>query len=320
MQTVSSTPLYFGKNPAWGDFLKAKGQHDVIQMIDLWITQALELAMQHPDFDEAYQHLPTLDFFIANPKEELFLLANLIASHDRSGRRFPMILSHLLTVTHPAQHLAMAPLRYKSVLVELYKQNRRVYAVQDTEQLQAALANINSSINVYTDQEMHGFFAEISLYTFAQMMKISPEALAQSMLGLGLLLQPVLRYGTAGLNKILNMPMNNSNYCYEIAAFWVHLISGFLSKQNTEVLIGILHAESPLLLFGFQGADIRGLSDVFIQQMQGEHWVCLSENAWIDVHLEQNAGLAALEQTLSQGQIQLDQAIQLFNQTFIAEK
>lgn len=317
MLMIKSTPLYYGKSPAWGDFLKTKGQYEIVQLIDRWIHQALEVAMLDPNFNMNFSQLPALDFFIAHPQQQTCLIANLLASTDSSGRRFPMVLSHLLAVLAPFENLFMSPFLYQSVLLELNDKNHLIREIEDSNQLQSILNNLHTDFEIYTSTDYKSFFEEYTLFGFAELMQISGYQLVQSMLGLGLLLQPVVEHGSTQLNKVLILPLNNQKYCHSIAAFWVSLICRFLTQHNTEVLIGILHMDSPVLLFGFQGVDISALSDVFNLNLQGERWVSLIHAPWIDQYLQQNAGLAALEQSLCERNISLNQGIRLFIQTFI---
>lgn len=320
MLEINSTPLYYGKSPARGDFLKSKGQYALIQLLDQWITEALEQVIYTADFEKNYAAFAPLDFFIANTEKNILLVANMIASEDSSGRKFPMVLCHGLEVLKLNQYLSYLPHTYQSVLIDLCCMNQALRKITDANILMAQLSNLESKISVVSYAQSQNFLSQHTLHSLAQLMKINLTQLIQSMLALGLLLQPILSQGIDRLNKILILPLNNSLSCYEIALFWISLIHQFLPFKKANLLIGILHQDKPLLFFGFQGINIKALSDLFQNNLISERWVSLVETNWLDDYLDKNEMLKLLEEQLNQHEISLDQAIQLFTHSFIGER
>ncbi|WP_312087741.1 type VI secretion system-associated protein TagF [Acinetobacter variabilis] len=319
MYKLSTQPFYYGKCPAHGDFLKSQGQHGLIQSIDRWISKALEYAMQSNNFKQYYIKLPSLDFFLVNLQVGQFLVANLISSEDYSGRHFPMVLGQVIETDQPHENLMYLHYRFKPMLIELYQRNLVIRSIQSPDILLNKLSKLSDQSSVYSAEDVQHFYDTQTLNSLARLMGGTVYELVQTLIALGLLLQPIIQQGTDRLNKILILPIHNVPYCYEIAAFWINLISLFIQKQSSHLFIGLLHADQPVLLCGFQGTDSIALGDIFNQNMQSQHWVSLVHAAWIDPYLEQNAGLAVLEQILNQQRMSLTNIIQIFKQTFIEE-
>ncbi len=96
------------------------------------------------------------------------------------------------------------------------------------------------------------------------------------------------------------------------------MIGRFLGAHHTEILLGILHFEAPILIIDFQGADVSDAGAIYLFKIcRVNIGFLLIQATWIDAYLEQNAGLATLEQLLCQRQLNLNQALKLFRQTFL---
>ena len=316
MEKLKASSFYYGKMPCHGDFLKSKGQSALISLLDQWLSEALKLAMQSPDFHEKYLTCPSFDFFITNPQETMFVVANLIASQDYSERYFPMLLGYVLDVDKPESNLLFAPFRYKAILIHLLLKNKMLNGLSNTEQLFIHLNDQQEEIDVPSLIKSKAVFDHHTMHSLAKLMDISLYDLAQNMIGLGLLLQPIANKGVQQLNKVLTIPINE-RFRTEIATFWVNLIGSFLSKHHVEVLVGMIHGQQPRLVFGFQGAAITTLKDIFLQDYENDHWVSLTNTQWVDGYIQENASLAWLEQTLCERQLSVNQGIRLFRQYFI---
>jgi type VI secretion system protein ImpM len=92
----------------------------------------------------------------------------------------------------------------------------------------------------------------------------------------------------------------------------------FIQQHAIELSALIYHRnEQPILLIGFQGADSTTLAGLMRGDFSSDHWVDVFNAAWIESYLENDAGLARLEQILEDEQISLLDLIKIFNEVFL---
>jgi type VI secretion system ImpM family protein len=86
---------YFGKLPMFGDFIRLNAAGPEITALDQWIQEGLLAAKSRlaSAWDGAYQQAPAYRFLFYPENAEHLLAGVLQKSQDKSGRKFPFIVS-----------------------------------------------------------------------------------------------------------------------------------------------------------------------------------------------------------------------------------
>lgn len=88
-QTVQAQIAYFGKIPSRGDFVKSAHNPQLLQTLDSWIAQAMELLADDPRWKIVYESARPMHFAFIGTRSKLAIAGHMVASHDASNRRFP---------------------------------------------------------------------------------------------------------------------------------------------------------------------------------------------------------------------------------------
>ncbi|MCW0127849.1 type VI secretion system-associated protein TagF, partial [Burkholderia pseudomallei] len=111
-QTVQAQIAYFGKIPSRGDFVKSPHNPQLLQTLDRWIAQALELLAEDPRWKIVYEDAQPMHFAFLGSRSKLAIAGHMVASHDVSMRRFPFLGAAALEVERPLALLARSPLAF----------------------------------------------------------------------------------------------------------------------------------------------------------------------------------------------------------------
>lgn len=138
------------------------------------------------------------------------------------------------------------------------------------------------------------------------------------MLALGLLLQPVMGAGSAGIGKGLVLPVPaDPMYQNLVSCFWFDLITDFLGRANFEVLLLQRQGVSAVLAIGFKGMASGSLCDLFDDKYMDAGCVRLFDPDWVDAQINEDPGLNKLASRTQQKELPLRTARELFRETFL---
>ena len=115
---------YFGKLPAFSDFIRHNASGPEIAALDQWLQEGLAAAKNRlaQSWDAAYRQASPFRFLFYPENAAQVLAGVLQKSHDQSERKFPFLVSiRIKRVDFPNADFALAPLLFESFYHEAEK-------------------------------------------------------------------------------------------------------------------------------------------------------------------------------------------------------
>ncbi|HJV27444.1 MAG TPA: type VI secretion system-associated protein TagF [Aromatoleum sp.] len=317
----------FGKIPSRGDFVKGTGQHQLIEVLDRWMSAGMELLSTDPTWKIAYDQAPTFDFAFVGARNRVSVIGHLRPSQDASGRRFPFIAAATIE-RDDSLMFRCGPAALLHPLGELGKAAERATGGADMGEVMQAVDTLDCTATVdkaLREDPLGHYVRRTTLADFASSLSPaqSPEAVRRIILAVGILLRPVLGNPALAIEKGLSMPLPYATkQRYLAAGLWLYLVTALLRKTAIEIQALISHdARSPRLTIGFNGASAHTLLCALSPALAAETTVALDDPEWIDEHpdLTHDYGVAKLASYLAQPSLTLEAALNTFREVFLGE-
>lgn len=317
----------FGKVPSRGDFVKGPSQHQLINMLDRWISSCMELLSEDPRWKTAYDKAPPVDFAFVGPRSKVSLIGHVKPSRDASGRRFPFLT--VATIERDDMLMlrcAPAGLAHPFGILR----NAAQAGIDGTEigEILAGLSDLNSGADfelALQSDPLGNFVRRVSVGALAEMLgpPQTPESVRRTILAIGLLLRPIL--GSAGMTigKEIALPLPRDERHHNlVAGLWQYLITAFLRRSGLELQVLLAPTESAArMVIGFNGASPQTLLAMLSPDSVPDSTIDLADPEWIEDHhdLRHDYGVAKLSSYLSQPRLTLEEAINTFREVFLGE-
>lgn len=213
---MSQTQLqlsYFGKLPSRGDFVKSANNVQLLDTLDRWLAQGMELLAEAPDWKTTYDNWKPVQFAFLGSQSKLAIAGTLMASSDLSSRRFPFLTAAAMEVERPINFIARSPIALARLWTRAGQQMLSLGTAEDATEGLRLLAEGQHGVETGAATQSHdaSFSDFIDFQTVAgleQMLRAEGHniCLRRTLLALGTLLQPVMANGSSRLEKGLTLP------------------------------------------------------------------------------------------------------------------
>ncbi|MEO8153487.1 MAG: type VI secretion system-associated protein TagF [Rhizobacter sp.] len=326
MSGATAQALYFGKLPSRGDFVRSSAGSALIHSIDQWMSQTMELLAEEARWKIVYDAAAPVHFAILGAQSNAGLVGHMAASQDASGRRFPFVMAASFEVPDPLNFLPYSPQALSPLWGRFDAHVRQALQANDFAEVQEQLSAQPVELEVRNEvlRASYKNFAQLlTLERFEALVspQSGPISFRQTVLALGLLLQPVLSQGHAELSKGLLLPLpRDPMQLPHVLTLWVDLVTRFFARTTAETAIFVTsHDVQPLLVMGFHGASPATLRSVIDPEACRADNVAVTEAEWVEDWIGSDYGLRKLSNHLRDPSLSLAAAVDMFRETFLGE-
>jgi type VI secretion system protein ImpM len=305
---------YFGKLPSRGDFVKASDNKGLVDILDAWLSQAMDLLNTDPRWKIAYDAVAPLHFAFIGPRRHRAIAGHIVASSDQSSRRYPFLMMSIMEVEAPATFVRNSPLalaglwrRFEVMTAGVLAAADPTAALQDTAAATVEIDLLGPDVAAFA-----GFLDLQTVGTLDAMLAQSGfvGTARQILLALGMLLQPVMASSSSRLEKNLVLPLPTDPMVRNlVAAFWMHLITPFLARADFELALFItrLRGQSALVL-GFSGASAQTLHAIIDPHAAQENNIVFDDLSWVEDQVDTDYAVKKVSTYLAQPGLSLKAA------------
>lgn len=314
--------LYFGKIPSRSDFVKSSHAVPIINVIDQWVSGAMELFAGDPRWKIIYDSHPNLDFAFFGNHTKQVVIGSLVCSQDSSGRRFPFVSAINVEASADGSAFDQTIAFY---VAHVWFQTRSWLNIS-MQLNESALTQLGVG-QVRLDTVMPDFlFDEYQVFTQtttvamlqSYLIHTKPSLLLrQSIIAIGLLMQPVLTSKSSALNKALTLPLPNDPYLIPlVTAFWMDILWDFMGRMDAEFCLFNRAGTQPVLCLAFNGTSSKALHSLLTDEVD-DFQIDVANSSWVEQYIEADYGLTKLSAYAQQADFSLHSLKKTFSEVFL---
>lgn len=313
---------YFGKLPGQGDFLRGGDNRELVTALDKWVSEGLRLMAEDVGWKSIYDKAQPVDFAFMGSQSHSVVGGRLVPSRDASGRRFPFMAAVAFEVPDPVAFIGRSALVFTPAWSHLRDELAAAHRATEPTELLDRMISEPLGLTLSSDILCNPYEEFLNANTVHSLQELLNTAghqidVRRVLLGLGSLMAQVHAHKSPKMSKGLRLPLPVEPACrHLVSTFWLELISGFLDRANFELMLIARTQPLPMMTLGFSGLSVRGVYGVFDPRIEAQDTVLLENPDWAEDQVREQTKLRLFSSYLSQGDLSLKTARNIFLQTF----